>query len=170
MTEDINILTFDNFIQKIKSIKTYRSNANKEYKVVKVNKTALVLRDQRTKADFEVPAAQVFAAMKELGIENCTVLKMRQYVGTHAAPASAALIFWAFGRGQVQAAMKKFADLAFRIIREQQNENRKSGKSLWLKGFQLIIDGEKEKRLITGVSYRVADILSHPFPLSLMYE
>ena len=83
MTEDINILTFDNFIQKIKTIKTYRSNANKEYKVVKVNKTALVLRDQRTKADFEVPAAQVFAAMKELGIENCTVLKMRQYVGTH---------------------------------------------------------------------------------------
>ena len=100
MTEDINILTFDNFIQKIKTIKTYRSNANKEYKVVKVNKTALVLRDQRTKADFEVPAAQVFAAMKELGIENCTVLKMRQYVGTHAAPVSAALIFWAFGRGQ----------------------------------------------------------------------
>lgn len=49
MTEDINILTFDNFIQKIKTIKTYRSNANKEYKVVKVNKTALVLRDQRTK-------------------------------------------------------------------------------------------------------------------------
>lgn len=51
MTEDIIILTFDNFIQKIKTIKTYRSNANKEYKVVKVNKTALVLRDQRTKAD-----------------------------------------------------------------------------------------------------------------------
>ncbi len=120
MTEDINILTFDNFIQKIKTIKTYRSNANKEYKVVKVNKTALVLRDQRTKADFEVPAAQVFAAMKKLGIENCTVLKMRQYVGTHAAPASAALIFWAFGRGQVQAAIKKFADLTVRIIREQQ--------------------------------------------------
>ena len=45
MTEDINILTFDSFIQKIKTIKTYRSNANKEYKVVKVNKTALVLRD-----------------------------------------------------------------------------------------------------------------------------
>ena len=119
MTEDINILTFDNFIQKIKTIKTYRSNANKEYKVVKVNKTALVLRDQRTKADFEVPAAQVFAAMKELGIENCTVLEMRQYVGTHAAPASAALIFWAFGRGQVQAAIKKFADLTVGIIREQ---------------------------------------------------
>lgn len=117
MIEDINILTFDVFIQKIKTIKTYRSNANKEYKVVKVNKTALVLRDQRTKADFEVPAAQVFAAMKELGIENCTVLKMRQYVGTHAAPASAALIFWAFGRGQVQAAIKKFADLTVRIIR-----------------------------------------------------
>lgn len=58
--------------------------------------------------------------MQELGIENCTVPKMRQYVGTHAAQASAALIFWAFGRGQVQTAMKKFADLAFRIIREQQ--------------------------------------------------
>ncbi len=43
MIEDINILTFDVFIQKIKTIKTYRSNANKEYKVVKVNKTALVL-------------------------------------------------------------------------------------------------------------------------------
>ena len=120
MIEDINTLTYDSFIQKIKTIKTYRSNANKEYKVVKVNKTTLVLRDQRTKADFEVPAVQVFNAMQELGIENCTVSKMRQYVGTHAAPASAALIFWAFGRGQVQAAMKKFADLVFRIIREQQ--------------------------------------------------
>lgn len=120
MIEDINTLTYDGFIQKIKTIKTYRSNANKEYKVVKVNKTTLVLRDQRTKADFEVPAAQVFNAMQELGIENCTVPKMRQYVGTHAAQASAALIFWAFGRGQVQAAMKKFADLTFRIIREQQ--------------------------------------------------
>lgn len=120
MIEDINTLTYDSFIQKIKTIKTYRSNANKEYKVVKANKTTLVLRDQRTKADFEVPAVQVFNAMQELGIENCTVPKMRQYVGTHAAPASAALIFWAFGRGQVQATMKKFADLAFWIIREQQ--------------------------------------------------
>jgi hypothetical protein len=48
---------------------------------------------------------------------------MRQYVGTHAAPASAALIFWAFGRGQIQAAIKKFADLTFIIIREQQKRN-----------------------------------------------
>ena len=120
MIEDINTLTFDSFIQKIKTIKTYRSNANKEYKVVKANMTTLVLRDLRTKTDFEVPATQVFNAMQELGIENCTVPKMRQYVGTHAAPASAALIFWAFGRVQVQAAMKKFADLAFWIIREQQ--------------------------------------------------
>ena len=120
MIEDINTLTFDSFIQTIKTIKVYRSNANKEYKVVKVNKTTLVLRDQRTKTDFEVPAAQIFCAMHELGIENCTVPKMRQYVGTHAAPASAALIFWAFGRGQVQAAIKKFTDLTVRIIREQQ--------------------------------------------------
>ena len=120
MIEDINTLTFDSFIQTIKTIKVYRSNANKEYKVVKVNKTTLVLRDQRTKTDFEVPAAQIFCAMHELGIENCTVPKMRQYVGTHAAPASAALIFWAFGRGRVHAQLKKFADLAFRIIREQQ--------------------------------------------------
>ena len=120
MIEDINTLTYDSFLQKIKTIKVYRSNANKEYKVVKVNKTTLVLRDQRTKTDFEVPVAQVFNAMQELGIENCTVPKMRQYVGTHAAPASAALIFWAFGRGQVQAAIKKFADLTCRIIREQQ--------------------------------------------------
>ncbi len=45
MIEDINTLTYDSFIQKIKTIKTYRSNANKEYKVVKANKTTLVLRD-----------------------------------------------------------------------------------------------------------------------------
>ena len=120
MIEDINTLTYDSFIQKIKTIKVYRSNANKEYKVVKVNKTTLVLRDQRTKTDFEVPAAQIFCAMHELGIENCTVPKMRQYVGTHAAPASAALIFWAFGRGRIHTQLKKLADLTFRIIREQQ--------------------------------------------------
>ena len=113
MIEDINTLTFDSFIQTIKTIKVYRSNANKEYKVVKVNKTTLVLRDQRTKADFEVPATQVFCAMQDLGIENCTVPKMRQYVGTHAAPASAALIFWAFGRGRIHAQLKNLADLTF---------------------------------------------------------
>ena len=44
------------------------------------------------------------------------------YVGTHAALASAALIFWAFGRGQVHAAIKKFADLAFRIKRTAKTE------------------------------------------------
>ena len=49
------------------------------------------------------------------------------YVGTHTAPASAAFIFWAFGRGQVHAAIKKFADLAFRIKENSKNGNIKSG-------------------------------------------
>ena len=89
MIVDINTLTFDSFIQTVKTIRVYRSNANKEYKVVKANKTTLVLRNQRTKTDFEVPASQVFYAMKDFGIENCTVPNMRQYVGTYAAPASA---------------------------------------------------------------------------------
>lgn len=119
MIVDINTLTYDSFIQKIKTIKTYRSNANKEYKVVKVNKTTLVLRDQRTKTEFEGPAIQIFHAIQDLGIENCTVSNMRKYVGTNAAPASAALIYWTFGRGQVHAKIKKFADLAFKMIREQ---------------------------------------------------
>jgi len=120
MITDINTLTYDSFIQKIKTIKTYRSNANKEYKVVKANQTTLVLRDQRTKTDFEGSAIQIFYAMQELGVENCTVPNMRKYVGTYAAPASAALIYWAFGRGQIHAETKKFADLAFKLIKEQQ--------------------------------------------------
>lgn len=119
MTVAINTLTYDSFIQKIKTIKTYRSNANKEYKVVKANKTTLVLRDQRTKTDYEGPAIQLFYAMQELGIENCTVPNMRKYVGIYAAPASAALIYWAFGRGQVHAEIKKISDLVFKKIRKQ---------------------------------------------------
>jgi len=119
MTTDINTLTYDCFIQKIKTIKTYRSNANKEYKVMKANKTTLVLRDQRTKTDFEGPAIQIFYAMQDLGIENCTVPNMRKYVGTNAAPASAALIYWAFGRGQVHAEIKKISDLVFKKLRKQ---------------------------------------------------
>lgn len=75
MIEDINILTYDSFIQKIKTIKTYRSNANKEYKVVKANKTTLVLRDQRTKTDFEVPAAQVSMPCKNLALKTVRFLK-----------------------------------------------------------------------------------------------
>ena len=47
------------------------------------------------------------------------LVKMRQYVGTHAAPASAALLFWALGRALVQAAINKIADLTVRTIREQ---------------------------------------------------
>ena len=120
MIADINTLTYDSFIQKIKTIKTYRSNANKEYKVVKANKTTLVLRDQRTKTDYEVAANQLFYAMRDFGIENCTVANMRKYVGTYAAAASAALVYWAFGRGQIHAEIKKFADLAFKMIKKQQ--------------------------------------------------
>ena len=72
MIEDINTLTYDGFIQKIKTIKTYRSNANKEYKVVKANKTTLVLRDQRTKTDFEVPAVPCMnLALKTVRFLKC---------------------------------------------------------------------------------------------------
>ena len=120
MITDINALTYDSFLQKIKTIKTYRSNAYKEYKVMKANQTTLVLRDQRTKTDYEGPAIQIFYAMQEVGIENCTVPNMRKYVGSHAAPASAALIYWAFGRGKVHAEIKKLSDLAFKLIKEQQ--------------------------------------------------
>lgn len=118
MITDINTLTYDSFLQKIKTIKTYRSNAHKEYKVVKANKTTLVLRDQRTKTDFKVTANQLFCAMKNLGTESCTVSNIRKYVGTNAAPASAALIYWGFGRGQVNAEYKKLADLICKMIRE----------------------------------------------------
>ncbi len=122
MTADINTLTYDSFIQKIKATKVYRSNANKEYKVMKANKTYVVLRDQRTKTDYQVPAIQILLAMGDLGIESCTVTNMRAYVGTYAAPASAALIYWVFGHGTDHAKVKEIADLVFKLIKEEKKK------------------------------------------------
>lgn len=120
MIEDIRTKwTYDSFIQKVKTIKTYRSNANKEYKVMKVKEDTLVLRDLRTKKDYEVSALQIYRAMADLSIVNCTVANMRKYVGTSAAPASAALVFWACGRGTAKAHLKMLSDMILKSILEK---------------------------------------------------
>ncbi len=120
MIEDINTKwTYDSFIQKVKTIKIYRSNAYKEYKVMKVKEDTLVLRDLRTKTDYEVSAPLIFCAMVELGILNCTVANMRKFVGTYAAPASAALVFWACGRGTAKANLKMLSDMILKSLLEK---------------------------------------------------
>ncbi len=119
MMTDIDTLTPETFIQKIKATKAYYSNANKEYKVMKANLKTLVLRDQRTKTDFEVAAPAVWSAMFEFGIYDCTVPNMRVYVGKKAAPACAALVFWVFGKGTGRAQIKELADLVFKNIRRR---------------------------------------------------
>ncbi len=75
MIEDINTLTFDSFIQKIKTIKVYCSNAYKEYKVVKVNKTTLVLRDQRTKLILKCRLPKYSVPCMSLALKTVRFLK-----------------------------------------------------------------------------------------------
>ena len=117
MMTDLDTLTPEIFIKKIKATKAYYSNANKEYEVMKANLEKLVLRDQRTKTDFEVATPAVWSAMCDFGIYDCTVPNMRQYVGAKAAPACAALVFWVFGKGTGKALIKELADLVFKNIR-----------------------------------------------------
>ena len=112
-------ISFDEFVEKIKNTKTYCSNSYKEYRVMKANKDILVLRDQRTRNEFQVSTMQLYIAMQEYEIRNCTVANMKFYVGAKAAPSCAALIFAAFGRGQMHEAIRLIAEEVFGKIRRR---------------------------------------------------
>ena len=112
-------ISFEEFLEKIKKTKTYCSNANKEYRVMKANKDKLVLRDQRTRNVYEVSTMQLYVAMQECEIQNCTVANMKFYVGAKAAPSCAALIFAVFGRGQMYESIRLIAEEVFRNIRRR---------------------------------------------------
>lgn len=73
-------ISFDEFVEKIKNTKTYCSNSYKEYRVMKANKDILVLRDQRTRNEFQVSTMQLYVAMQEREIQNCTVANMKFYL------------------------------------------------------------------------------------------
>ena len=112
-------ISFDEFLEKIKSKKTYCSNSNKEYRVMKANKDILVLRDQRTRNEFQVPTMQLYVAMQECEIKNCTVANMKFYVGAKAVPSCAALIFATFGRGQMHEEIRLIAEEVFSKIKRR---------------------------------------------------
>lgn len=112
-------ISFEEFVEKIKSMKTYRSNSYKEYRVMKANKDLLILRDQRTRNEYEVSTMQLYVAMQECEIQNCTVANMKFYVGAKAAPSCAALIFAVFGRGHFHEEIRLIAEEVFGNIRRR---------------------------------------------------
>jgi hypothetical protein len=99
--------TYNEFVAEVKETKSYRSSANKEYKVVKVTKSNLDLRDERTKEVYAVDLQQVYAALADNGAVQCTVTCLKNYVGAKAAPACAALIYWVAGKGSNRALARK---------------------------------------------------------------
>ena len=75
MIEDINTLTYDSFIQNIKTIKTYRSNDNKEYKVVKANKTRWYLEISAPRLILKCRLYKFSMPCKSLALKTVRFLK-----------------------------------------------------------------------------------------------
>lgn len=75
MIEDINTLIYDSFLQKIKTIKVYRSNAYKEYKVVKVNKTRWYLEISAPRLILKCRMPKFSMPCKNLALKTVRFLK-----------------------------------------------------------------------------------------------
>lgn len=103
--------TIEEFMDVIKKMKTFRSSANKQYRLLKATKTLIQVRDERTKELHEFTPYALWAAYCELSEPERTVSNLRGYVGTNAAPSAAALLYASVGRGQVQTAINTLIGL-----------------------------------------------------------
>lgn len=154
-------LSYSEFMAAVKETKSYRSSANKEYRVTRVTKNEIDLRDQRTKVVFTVDPQQVYAALAENGAAGCTVPCLKMYVGAKAAPASAALIYRVAGGGRFYAQMDKLVDIVKTMMRGSKPQGPRTYMGVKLASDYLTYEKMLEKR---NKDVLIADISTFGLP------
>lgn len=107
MSSDPDHVDYAEFVEIIASEKYYRSSANKEYRVVRSNKTTTVLRDMSKGLELKVPTPAIYQIYQELHPSEIQVKTVVPYVGRENAPAVSALLYCIVGRGSTLHTMRK---------------------------------------------------------------
>ena len=110
---------FEKFVELIAAEKSIRSKANKEWRVVRANRTTTVIRDVAKGLDFNISSHDLYEAHLNLGENEIQVSTLVPYVGRHNAPAASALLYNIVGRGQSMNRFRKFAQQLFEKMRER---------------------------------------------------
>lgn len=110
---------FEKFVELIAAEKSIRSKANKEWRVVRANRTTTVIRDVAKGLDFNISSHDLYEAHLNLGENEIQVSTLVPYVGRHNAPAASALLYNIVGRGQSMNQFRKFAQQLFEKMRER---------------------------------------------------
>ena len=110
---------FEKFVELIAAEKCIRSKANKEWRVVRANRTTTVIRDVTKRQDYNIPTHDLYEAHLNLSENEIQVSALVPYVGRQNAPAASALLYNIVGRGQSMNQFRKFAQHLFKQMREK---------------------------------------------------
>ena len=102
-------VSFDEFLSRIKSEKSIRSKANKEWRVVKTDELKTTIRDVRTKENYTIPTRELYEAHLALNADDIQIASVTPFVGKENASAASALLYNIVGRGQSMNALRKIA-------------------------------------------------------------
>ena len=110
---------FEKFVELIAAEKSILSKANKEWRVVRANRTTTVIRDVTRRQDYNIPTHDLYEAHMNLSENEIQVSALVPYVGRQNAPAASALLYNIVGRGQSMNKFRKSAQLLFEKMREK---------------------------------------------------
>jgi hypothetical protein len=110
---------FEKFVELIAAEKSIRSKANKEWRIVRANRTTTVIRDVTKRQDYNISTHDLYEAHLNLGENEIQVAALIPYVGRQNAPAASALLYNIVGRGQSMNQFRKFAQQLFEKMREK---------------------------------------------------
>lgn len=111
---------FEKFVELIAAEKSIRSKANKEWRVVRANRTTTVIRDVTKRQNFNIPTHDLYEAHLNLSENEIQVSALVPYVGRQNASAASALLYNIVGRGQSMNQFRKFAQQLFEKMREHE--------------------------------------------------
>lgn len=112
-------LPYEKFVELIAEEKNIRSKANKEWKVVRANKTTTVIRDVSKRQDYTIPTRNLYEAHLNLEEEEIQISNVAPYVGKKNAPAASALLYNVVGQRQAFNYIRKH----FKDIFKNSNQN-----------------------------------------------
>lgn len=112
-------LPYERFVELLAAEKSILSKANKEWRVVRANKTNTVIRDVANRLEFTIATHDLYEAHLNLAENEIQVSALAPFVGRQNAPAASALLYNVVGQGRAYNAMRKYAQEFFKNLKRK---------------------------------------------------
>ena len=112
-------LPYERFVELLAAEKSILSKANKEWRVVRANKTNTVIRDVANRLEFTIATHDLYEAHLNLAENEIQVSALAPFVSRQNAPAASALLYNVVGQGRAYNAMRKYAKEFFKNMKRK---------------------------------------------------